>query len=129
MQQGGIVLAAASVSMAVVVANYWQSEQRESLSTALSTVGALGLLPAIFTDSQTTSSCVLLPVIDSCNHKGTAPAAEVAFEVTEDAFVVRSKKSIPAGKAGQENKEKEVTLSYGDRDNDDLLQYVNDVNT
>ena len=80
---------------------------------------AIGLLavviPIIVQGDE--SSIVLLPVIDSCNHKSRNPSCALAFSPVSGAFEINAAEDtgIQAGA--------EITLSYGDKNNDDLLQY------
>lgn len=56
----------------------------------------------------------LAPGVDFCNHRGDA-TADVSFEYFKERFVVRSKEALESGE--------QVYISYGQRDNDKLLQY------
>ncbi len=56
----------------------------------------------------------LAPGIDLCNHRSNA-AADVSFEYFRERFVVRSKEAVEKGE--------QLFISYGQRDNDKLLQY------
>ena len=85
----------------------------ETIPIVLGGLAVLSLLPAVLESKR--SSCVLLPVIDSCNHNSINTLSELALEPNKNSFVVRAKTSIKNGD--------QVSLSYGDRSNDDLLQY------
>jgi hypothetical protein len=58
---------------------------------------------------------IICPVIDMANHQSIGSGGEVSFEYFANAYSLASSKEIPAGK--------EVTISYGKRSNDQLLQY------
>ena len=85
----------------------------ELLPMALATAASLSLLPAVL--QARTESCVLLPGIDSANHHSQRLNSVVDFDPSLPAFVLSARGSIAAGS--------EVLISYGNRDNDDLLQY------
>eukprot|EP00981_Chlorochromonas_danica_P004603 scaffold917_cov168-Ochromonas_danica.AAC.21 len=61
------------------------------------------------------ASCALLPAIDCVNHRSTSPSSEVEIVEHEKVFRLISKRSIP--------RLTEVTISYGQRSNDYLLQF------
>jgi hypothetical protein len=131
--QLGAVCSAACFSLAVVAAGLPTVQvpggllDRETLVVALATLSTVFLMPAVLDSTGigagiagaggTGGACVLLPVIDSCNHRSASDAnCEMAYEVSKDAFVLRSKGVIPKGS--------ELTISYGNtRDNDEFLQY------
>lgn len=73
----------------------------------------LCILPALV--SSTVSSCVLLPAIDSSNHQGTNPVCNIALEPIRGAFQMIANRDIIVAE--------QITISYGNRNNDDLLQY------
>ena len=52
----------------------------------------LSLLPAVLRSKE--SSCVLLPVIDSCNHRGTGAVCDVKFDPSRSAFVMQATKDV-----------------------------------
>lgn len=85
----------------------------ETVPAILGGLAVVSLIPAVLEAKR--SSCVLLPVIDSCNHNSINPSTELALEPNKNSFVVRSKQSI--------KNSDQVSLSYGARTNDDLLQY------
>lgn len=58
---------------------------------------------------------IICPVIDMANHKSIGSGGEVSFEYFANAYSLASSKEISVGK--------EVTISYGTRSNDQLLQY------
>lgn len=58
---------------------------------------------------------IICPVIDMANHQSIGSGGEVSFEYFANSYSLASSKEIPAGK--------EVTISYGTRSNDQLLQY------
>lgn len=60
-------------------------------------------------------SCALLPAIDCVNHRSTSPSSEVEIVEHEKVFRLISQRSIP--------RLTEVTISYGKRSNDYLLQF------
>eukprot|EP01041_Mallomonas_annulata_P010430 gene10430-21761_t len=104
---GGLLLAA------IITAVTATSTDGQTISGVLGTAAMLSLLPA--TQQQTSSSCVLLPAIDSCNHSGSYPNCELALEPSAGGFVLRTKVDIKEGD--------QLTISYGERSNDYLLQY------
>ena len=121
--QLGAVAAAASVGLAVSLATQPSVSipgniiDRETLTLALGTLGALALMPSVVSSQAGASQCVLLPVIDSCNHRSTGANCEMEYDVARECFVMKVKadEGVQAGH--------ELTLSYGNRDNDDLLMY------
>ena len=90
---------------------------RETLAQALATIGALALMPSVLSSQygKGGSSCVLLPVIDSCNHHSRDANCEMYYDVANECFTLRTTAHVPA--------HEQLSLSYGKRDNDDLLQY------
>ena len=127
--QLGAVFAAASVGLAISLASAPTVSipgnviDRETLTLTLGTLGALALVPSVVSSQTGSCKCVLLPVIDSCNHRSVGANCEMAYDVARECFVmkIRAGESVKAGQ--------ELTLSYGDRDNDDLLQYFGFVET
>ena len=88
----------------------------ELFSGSLGTLGVgLILFSQFLSSSDSSSSTVLLPMIDSCNHSGKAPRASLSLEPVSNNFVVRALQDLQPGE--------EITLSYGNKHNDDLLQY------
>lgn len=65
--------------------------------------------------SKTRKICTLLPFIDICNHRSVRPSCELHFSPTKDEFLVIAKERLNPGQ--------ELTISYGPRHNDELLQY------
>jgi hypothetical protein len=65
--------------------------------------------------APSTPSTVLLPIIDSCNHIGKEPTGTLSLEPSSGMFVVRARNNIQVSQ--------QITISYGNRHNDDLLQY------
>lgn len=105
----------ASVSVALLGAAVYYSGHSASqdLALGLATLAAVVPLPLVLRSSQEVS--VLLPVIDSCNHRSQTPTATLDLEPLEGSFVVTAETAVAAGE--------EVTISYGDRTNDELLQF------
>eukprot|EP00607_Mallomonas_marina_P010275 CAMPEP_0182423944 /NCGR_PEP_ID=MMETSP1167-20130531/10045_1 /TAXON_ID=2988 /ORGANISM="Mallomonas Sp, Strain CCMP3275" /LENGTH=410 /DNA_ID=CAMNT_0024603337 /DNA_START=145 /DNA_END=1374 /DNA_ORIENTATION=+ len=119
------------------------SQDTLSLSMVLGTAAVLCTVPLYLQHQSTSaSSAVMMPMVDSCNHRGrkrqrqrqgseSGRQTETETETEEDEergpncvlvldplrnrFEVRSTKQLSAGE--------EVTLSYGDKSNDYLLQY------
>jgi hypothetical protein len=58
---------------------------------------------------------VICPVIDMCNHKSIGTTAQVAYEYFADAYSLAANVQVSKGD--------EVYISYGDRSNDQLLEY------
>jgi hypothetical protein len=73
----------------------------------------LCIVPALL--SSTESTCVLLPAIDSSNHQGTNPVCNIALQPIKGAFQMTANRDIVVAE--------QITISYGNRNNDDLLQY------
>lgn len=133
----GAIGSAACVSLAFVVAAIPSVQipggflDRESLVVGLATIGALTLLPAVFDSAGAGSdgSSVILPVIDSCNHRSSDTAnCEMAYETSRESFVLRSKgggdlSSTSSSSSSSSPGVREMTISYGNRDNDDFLQF------
>ena len=105
------LFAAAAMTAAVGIAN--TNGGGELAPAILATAATLSLVPFVLNAKK--ESCVLLPAIDSANHASTKFNCKIAFEPAADAFLLRSTGLIPPGA--------ELLISYGDRDNDDLLQY------
>ncbi|KAL3932688.1 MAG: hypothetical protein SGBAC_010731 [Bacillariaceae sp.] len=62
-----------------------------------------------------TKKYVICPIIDMANHQSLGASANVAYEFFSDAYSLSASQAIPSGK--------EVYISYGERSNDQLLQY------
>lgn len=62
-----------------------------------------------------TKKYVICPIIDMANHQSLGVSANVAYEFFSDAYSLTAIQAIPSGK--------EVYISYGERSNDQLLQY------
>ena len=86
----------------------------DAVPIAMGVVGALLPLPSVL-QSTSATTCALLPAIDSCNHRGTGALCDVALDPLKNAFVMSANADVAVGQ--------EVTISYGDKHNDDLLQY------
>ena len=100
-------------SILVGIASF-QLTNNEAFPIALGILAiCLSLAPLI--SSSNKSSTVLLPIIDSCNHQGSSPMASLALEPSSGRFIVRADRDISSGS--------QITISYGKRSNDDLLQY------
>mmetsp|Transcript_794 Transcript_794/g.1222 ORF Transcript_794/g.1222 Transcript_794/m.1222 type:complete len:533 (-) Transcript_794:49-1647(-) len=69
------------------------------------------VLPKLFSKKR----YIICPVIDMANHNSMKKTSEVAFEFFGDAYSLATSFTIPKGD--------EVLISYGDRSNDQLLQY------
>ena len=92
----------------------FQMTKNEALTFALGTVAiALTIVSQLLSSRQ--SSTILLPIVDSCNHQSSFPAASLALEPISSRFAVRANREIPA--------ESQITISYGNRTNDDFLQF------
>lgn len=85
----------------------------ETVPAVLGGLAVISLIPAVLEARK--SSCVLLPVIDSCNHNSIDQNSELALEPSKNSFVIRAKENIKNGE--------QISISYGERTNDDLLQY------
>ena len=121
--QIGLVVAAASIASALALANVAEMGTfREPLALGLGTIGGLALMPAVLNSaSGNEKCCCLLPAIDSCNHRSQGYNSEMAFETTSNAFVLRNTQVIDGLES--DSPPFELTISYGARHNDDLLQY------
>jgi hypothetical protein len=80
---------------------------------ALAVAGMVAPLPAVLQSTET--SCVLLQAIDSSNHRGAGAVCDIALDPTKNAFVMQANQDIAIGQ--------EITISYGEKHNDDLLIY------
>jgi hypothetical protein len=85
----------------------------DAIPIVLGSLGMLCIVPALL--SSTESSCVLLPAIDSSNHQGTNPVCNIALQPIKGAFQMIANRDIIVAE--------QITISYGNRNNDDLLQY------
>lgn len=121
--QIGLIVAAASIASALALANVGEMGTfREPLALGLGTIGGLALMPAVLNSaSDNEKCCCLLPAIDSCNHRSQGYNSEMAFETTSNAFVLRNTQRMEG--LDSESEPSELTISYGARHNDDLLQY------
>ena len=107
-------LSIASIASLILGAVSFQITNNEVFPITLGILAiCLSLVPQFITPK--TSSTVLLPIIDSCNHQGSSPMATLALEPSSGRFTVRANCDISAGS--------QITISYGKRSNDDLLQY------
>jgi hypothetical protein len=86
----------------------------DTVPIGMGVLGALLPLPSVL-QSTSAKTCALLPAIDSCNHRGTGYLCDIALDPLKNAFVMSAKTDVAIGQ--------EVTISYGDKHNDDLLQY------
>lgn len=68
----------------------------------LGSLGAAALLPAEMQSRQ--PCCVLLPAIDSSNHRGSGAACEIHLDPLRNAFVMQATRAIARGE--------EVKLKY-----------------
>lgn len=105
------VFAAATMAAAIAIAN--TNGGGEIAPAILATAATASLVPFVLNAKK--ESCVLLPAIDSANHASRNFNCKIAFEPAAGAFLLRSTKPIGKGE--------EVLISYGERDNDDLMQY------
>ncbi|CAJ1938707.1 unnamed protein product [Cylindrotheca closterium] len=62
-----------------------------------------------------TKKYVICPIIDMANHKSAGATANVAYEFFSDAYSLSATPAISTGN--------EIFISYGERSNDQLLQY------
>eukprot|EP00980_Cylindrotheca_fusiformis_P002534 scaffold596_cov87-Cylindrotheca_fusiformis.AAC.4 len=62
-----------------------------------------------------TKKYVICPIIDMANHRSVGPTANVAYEFFTDAYSLSATVQSP--------KDTEIFISYGERSNDQLLQY------
>lgn len=69
------------------------------------------VLPKLFRSKK----FVICPVIDMCNHQSIGTTAQVAYEFFADAYSLSANSLVKQGN--------EVYISYGERSNDQLLQY------
>jgi len=81
------------------------------IGMVIATLAALVPVPLLLESNK--PSCVLLPVIDSCNHKSSDYQASLNFVPIKGCFTVQCTSPISSGS--------EVTISYGKRNNDDLF--------
>ena len=72
------------------------------------------MIPILVT-AKTSPSTVLVPVIDSCNHDSQTPSSSLAFSPLSGCFELQANRQIQTNE--------EITISYGQKNNDDLLQY------
>lgn len=75
------------------------------------------VLPKLFSKKR----YIICPVIDMANHNSIRKTSEVAFEFFGDAYSLATLFAVPQGD--------EILISYGDRSNDQLLQYYGFVET
>lgn len=75
------------------------------------------VLPKLFSKKR----YVICPVIDMANHNSVKKTSEVAFEFFGDSYSLATSFAVPPGG--------EVLISYGERSNDQLLQYYGFVET
>jgi hypothetical protein len=89
----------------------------------LATGAMLVLLPSLVRSQQ--GNCALLPAIDSCNHDSIKFSGDVIFDPVASAYQLRECGNRDMGRdRGEDDAQgSELTISYGQRDNDELLQY------
>lgn len=112
----GSVLIPGSIAGALLGAAAFASQQPnlgEVPPIILATLAAFTLVPTLLKSQE--KSTVLLPVIDSSNHCSNNPSCTIDFEPSSSSFVMTALRDT--------EKDCEVTISYGDKSNDDLLQY------
>lgn len=85
----------------------------ENASFIIGLLSMCALIPAIIESNN--KYCILLPIIDSSNHRSQTPSCEITFDPIRGDFLMTSKQPIQL--------DEEVTISYGVKSNDDLLQY------
>lgn len=85
----------------------------------LATGAMLVLLPSLVRSQQ--GNCALLPAIDSCNHDSSKYSGDVTFDPVASAYQLRECGNRDRGEDDAQGRE--LTISYGQRDNDELLQY------
>lgn len=82
--------------------------QQEGFIYVLGGFAVLSLVPSVLDTAD--SSSVLLPIIDSANHRSVGASGVLALETgigAEPSFVLRATRDVQAGE--------EVTISYGNR--------------
>jgi hypothetical protein len=92
----------------------FQVTHNEMLTGVIAT-GAILLSALLQLQSSKGSTTALLPIVDSCNHKSVDYVGVLAFEPDSNNYIVRATRQVPPNT--------QITISYGDRNNDDLLQY------
>ena len=89
----------------------------------LATGAMLVLLPSLVRSQQ--GNCALLPAIDSCNHDSVNFSGDVIYDPVASAYQLRECGNSDRGE--DKNKDdaqgSELNISYGQRSNDELLQY------
>ena len=88
----------------------------ELVQAGLATAATLVFVPSVL--RARTENCALLPAIDSCNHDSKGFNCNVAYEPKDNSFVLRTCALLENQKGS-----KELTISYGNRGNDELLQF------
>ena len=101
---------------------------QQEVPLALATVAAL--LPISSINKASKQYTVLLPAIDSCNHSSSNYNCELDLDPSRGGFSVRAAMNNNNKKYDNDNRKdgiigekEEITISYGERHNDDLLQY------
>ena len=110
-----VPVAVSSLALAASLVLYLQNSIPDLPMAALCTGIVLGGVFWQRTGQFRGTSCALLPVIDSANHRGTNPSCTLSLPVSAKQFVMVADKSLGVGE--------EITISYGNRHNDALLQY------
>lgn len=90
------------------------SSDQELYTLVWGSVAVLSLTPSLFASQMTLS--VLIPMVDSANHDSKNPTGTLALEPSMGAFVVRARETVTKIPS-------QLTISYGNRNNDNLLQY------
>jgi len=96
-----------------------QSNEGQRMSFILGTLGVLAFVPEFLFSQK--KNCVLLPLIDSSNHDSANPLGQLAYEPNLGSYVVRARSNT--------KQQQHLTISYGERSNDYLLQYFGFVET
>jgi hypothetical protein len=102
-------------ALLVGAAGSLQVTDTQTPAIILATLAALVLVPSLLKTQQ--SAAVLLPDIDTANHRSKGFHAKIDYDPSSDSFVMTAVSDI------YPPKDSEVTISYGNKDNDDLLQY------
>jgi hypothetical protein len=107
-----LVPAVGVAALGLTLAAYTTSRLDDPTAAALITSV---LVPVVLSIRKPSSpACVLLPAVDSCNHRGTRPNCEISLTPTNGQFTVTATRPVPS--------DEETTLCYGARNNDELLQ-------
>jgi hypothetical protein len=101
----------ATVVFSTIALLEYSSEIELALASGM--IALLTLIPSFIESNKRYHS--LLPIIDSCNHQSINPSCEVKFDSFFSEFMLKSAREI--------RKDSEVTISYGNKTNDELFQY------